>query len=81
VCDVIPPFVATNMLSSQKNTANIMQRLGVNLSAEDGVAVIDKQVRQHKTHRTVSVFYGLLHSLSDVSPAYINRLVMTFLSR
>jgi ABC-type sulfate transport system substrate-binding protein len=29
-----------------------MQRLGVNLSAEDVVAVIDKQVRQHKTKHT-----------------------------
>jgi hypothetical protein len=77
----MPPFVATNMLNWQKNTANIMQRLGVNLSAEDVVAVIDKQVRQHKTHRTVSVLYGLFHSLSDVSSVYINRLVMTFLSR
>jgi hypothetical protein len=77
----MPPFVATNMLNWQKNTANIMQRLGVNLSAEDVVAVIDKQRRQHKTHRTVSVFYGLVHFLSNVSPAYINRLAMKFLSR
>lgn len=81
VCDVMPPFVATNMLNSQKKTAKVMQRLGTNLTAEDVVAVIDKQVRQPKTHRTVSVSYGLLHFLSTVSPAYINRLVMKFLSR
>ena len=81
VCDVMPPFVATNMLNSQKKTAKVMQRLGTNLTAEDVVAVIDKQVRQPKTHRTVSVSYGLLHSLSTVFPAYINRLVMKFLSR
>ncbi|MEH6463938.1 MAG: SDR family oxidoreductase [Shewanella psychromarinicola] len=81
VCDVMPPFVATNMLKSQKNTAKVMQRLGVNITAEDVVAVIDKQVRQPKTHRTVSVFYGLLHRLSNVSPALINRLAMKFLSR
>ena len=81
VCDVMPPFVATNMLNSQKKTAKVMQRLGTNLTAEDVVAVIDKQVRQPKTHRTVSVSYGLLHFLSSVSPVYINRLVMKFLSR
>jgi NAD(P)-dependent dehydrogenase (short-subunit alcohol dehydrogenase family) len=81
VCDVMPPFVATNMLNSQKKTAKVMQRLGTHLTAEDVVAVIDKQVRQPNTHRTVSVSYGLLHFLSTVSPAYINRLVMKFLSR
>jgi NAD(P)-dependent dehydrogenase (short-subunit alcohol dehydrogenase family) len=81
VCDVVPPFVATNMLSSQKNSAKVMQRLGANLNAEDVVAVIEKQIRQPKTHRTVSVSYGLLHFLSTVSPSYINRLVMKFLSR
>lgn len=81
VCDVMPPFVATNMLNSQQKTAKVMQRLGTHLTAEDVVAVIDKQVRQPNTHRTVSVSYGLLHFLSTVSPAYINRLVMKFLSR
>jgi NAD(P)-dependent dehydrogenase (short-subunit alcohol dehydrogenase family) len=81
VCDVMPPFVATNMLNLQKKTAKVMQRLGTHLTAEDVVAVIDKQVRQPNTHRTVSVSYGLLHFLSTVSPAYINRLVMKFLSR
>jgi NAD(P)-dependent dehydrogenase (short-subunit alcohol dehydrogenase family) len=81
VCDVMPPFVATNMLNSQKKTAKVMQRLGTHLTAEDVVAVIDKQVRQPNTHRAVSVSYGLLHFLSTVSPAYINRLVMRFLNR
>ena len=81
VCDVMPPFVATNMLNSQKKTAKVMKRLGTHLTAEDVVDVIDKQVRQPNTHRTVSVSYGLLHFLSTVSPAYINRLVMKFLSR
>lgn len=81
VCDVMPPFVATNMLKAQKHTAKVMQRLGVNITAEHVVAVIDKQVKHPKTHRTVSVFYGLLHRLSNVSPTFINRLVMKWLSR
>lgn len=81
VCDVMPPFVATNMVKSQKNSAKVLQRLGVNITTQDVVAVVDKQVKHPKTHRTVSVFYGLLHRLSNVSPAFINRLVMKFLSR
>lgn len=81
VCDVMPPFVATNMLSSQQKSAKVLTRLGVNITAQDVVSVIDKQVRRPKTHRTVSVFYGVLHRLSNISPAFINRLVMKWLSR
>lgn len=81
VCDVLPPFVATNMVSSQKKSAKVLERLGTNLTAEDVVAVIDKQVRTPKTHRTVSLFYGVLHRLSNISPAFVNRLVMKSLSR
>jgi hypothetical protein len=77
----MPPLVATKMLNSQKKTAKVMQQLGTNLTAQDVVAVIDKQVRQPNTHRTGSVSYGLLHFLSTVSSAYINRLVMKLLSR
>jgi NAD(P)-dependent dehydrogenase (short-subunit alcohol dehydrogenase family) len=81
VCDVLPPFVATNMVSSQKKSAKVLERLGTNLTAEDVVAVIDKQVQTPKTHRTVSSFYGALHILSNLSPAFVNRFVMKLLSR
>lgn len=81
VCDVLPPFVATNMVYSQKESAKVLERLGTNLTAEDVVSVIVQQVRAPKTHRTVSVFYGVLHRLSSISPAFINRFVMKVLSR
>ena len=81
VCDVLPSFVATNMVNSQKNSAKVMKRLGTNLTAEDVVAVIDKQVKSPKTHRAVSIFYGVLHILSNISPTFINRFIMRQLSR
>jgi short-subunit dehydrogenase len=81
VCDVLPPFISTNMLSSQKTTAKVMDRLGVDLKAEDVVKVIYKQIQSAKTHRTVGLFYGLLHRLNNVSPFFIRRLTMKFLSR
>ncbi len=81
VCDVLPPFISTNMLSSQKTTAKVMGRLGVDLKAEDVVNVIYKQIKSAKTHRTVGVFYGLLHRLNNISPFFIRRLMMKFLSR
>ena len=81
VCDVLPPFVSTHMVNSQKQTSRIMQRLGVNLTAKDVVKVICKQINNPKTHRPVSFLYGLLHFLSDISPTLISRNVMKFLNR
>jgi hypothetical protein len=69
------------MVNSQKKSAKVLERLGTNLTAEDVVAVIDKQVKTPKTHRPVSSFYGVLHALSNVSPAFVNRFVMKLLSR
>jgi acid phosphatase family membrane protein YuiD len=69
------------MLNGQTKSAKVLNRLGTNLTAEDMVDVIDKQVKRAKTHRTVSLFYGVLHTLANVSPAYINRLIMKLLSR
>lgn len=81
VCDVIPPFIATNMVTSQQASAKVLEHLGVDLNAEDVVKVIHKQITSPKPHRTVGTFYGLLHRLSNISPFFINRLVMKYLSR
>lgn len=81
VCDVLPPFISTHMVNSQKNSAKVMERLGVDLAAKDVVNVIYKQILAPKTHRTVGLFYGLLHRLGNISPFFINRLVMKYLSR
>ena len=81
VCDVMPPFVSTHMVSSQANQSKILDRLGVDLTAEDVVKVIFKQIKHPKTHRTVGIIYGVLHRLSNISPFTTNRLVMKFLSR
>ncbi len=81
VCDVLPPFIVTNMLITQHNTANVLTKLGRHLAVEEVVEVIEKQVSKPKTHRTVGMLYGVLHLLSNISPAYINRLFMKILSR
>jgi NADP-dependent 3-hydroxy acid dehydrogenase YdfG len=81
VCDVLPPFVSTNMVESQHAPSKVMSRLGVNLTADDVTQVILKQINSPKTHRTVGAFYGLLHRLSNVSPFFLSRLTMKFLSR
>lgn len=81
VCDVLPPFVSTHMVSSQNHSSKVMERMGVNLTADDVVRVIQQQIHSPRTHRTVGLFYGLLHRLSNVSPFFISRLTMKLLSR
>lgn len=81
VCDVLPPFIATNMVNSQQASAKVLERLGVDLDAEDVVNVIYKQILSPKPHRTVGKFYSLLHRLSNISPFFMNRFVMKYLSR
>lgn len=81
VCDLMPPLIATNMLSSQQNSSKVMTRLGNKLAVNDVVLVIEKQVRKPKIHRAVGFQYGLLHLFSSIAPAFVNRIVMKALFR
>ncbi|MDO6610679.1 SDR family NAD(P)-dependent oxidoreductase [Shewanella sp. 1_MG-2023] len=81
LCEVLPPFIATKMLNTQQKTAKVMTKLGRHLTAEEVITVIEKQVNQPRTHRTVGSLYSMLHCLSSVSPPVINRLFMKVLSR
>ena len=69
------------VVSAQKNSSRILQGLDVNLTASDVAQVMYKQIKRPKTHRTVSIQYGILHFLNDISPAVISRLVMKYLNR
>lgn len=81
VCDVVPPFVNTHMLSSQSVTSKSLTRMGANLVAGDVVQSIAKQVESPILHRPVGWQYFLLHHLSTVAPVFLLRGIMKFLSR
>jgi NADP-dependent 3-hydroxy acid dehydrogenase YdfG len=81
VSDIMPPFVATNMLSSQTHSAAILKRLGVNLKSADVTKSILKQIKQPKLHRPVSLQFSLLYYLNALSPTWINRVIIKWLSR
>lgn len=81
VCDVVPPFVNTHMLDSQKVTSKALNRMGAHLVAEDVVRTIAKQVESPKVHRPVGFNYAVLHYISAISPTFLSRLLMRFLSR
>ena len=81
VCDVVPPFVATHMLSSQTTQSRALSRMGANLVAGDVVQSIVKQVEAPVLHRPVGWQYFILHHLSTVAPVFLLRGIMKFLSR
>lgn len=81
VSDIMPPFVATNMLTSQTHNVPILNRLGVNLKSDDVVNSIIKQIKRPKLHRPVSLLFSLLYCFNMISPNWANRAVIKWLSR
>ncbi len=81
VCDVVPPFVATNMLATQKHSPKIIDALGVDLTADDVVDAIFKQIDAPKTHRPVSAKFSALYYASLITPPSILRQIIRYCSR
>lgn len=81
VCDVMPPFVNTHMVQSQQSSAPVLEKLGVNIGAEDVVAEVLKQIRRPKTHRAVSLPFKLTYLLSEWLPGRVTAAIMARLHR
>ena len=81
VGDVMPPFVATNMLDSQTEQTQVIDRLGVNLTAKEVVKVIAKQIKNPIVHRPVSFAFSMMYYLSSITPSWLNRFIMRCLTR
>ncbi|WP_430461901.1 SDR family oxidoreductase [Thalassolituus sp. LLYu03] len=81
VCDVMPPFVSTPMLNEQAESAPVLKRLGVHLNADDVAKAVVRQTESAKTHRTVSLHFGLLYQLGQLSPRSITRAMVRMLNR
>ena len=78
VMDIEPPFVKTPMLSDQK--AQIIERLGVNLEAEDIAEQVYQAVSGSSMHNPVGTEYKLLRGARKVLPDGVTRTIMKFLS-
>ncbi|MDH0096253.1 SDR family oxidoreductase [Ectopseudomonas hydrolytica] len=81
VGDLMPPFVNTPMVASQAEPPPVMRRLGVHLQAEQIAAAAWQQAQGAALHRPVGLQFGLLYALGQVTPGWINRLLMNWLSR
>ncbi|TXR40657.1 SDR family oxidoreductase [Ectopseudomonas mendocina] len=81
VGDLMPPFVDTPMVRSQAQRPPVMRRLGVRLEAEQIAEAAWQQAHASKVHRPVGMQFWLLHTLGQITPGWINRLLMAWLSR
>ncbi|WP_375738501.1 SDR family oxidoreductase [Pseudomonas boanensis] len=81
VGDLMPPFVRTPMVSSQRFEPPVLRRLGVKLTAEDIALAAWQQAHGAAVHRPVSVLFKLMYWSGQVSPTWVSRAIMGFLSR
>lgn len=81
VGDLMPPFVRTPMVTSQRFEPPALRRLGVNLQAEDVAQACWQQAHGAAVHRAISLQFKLLYWAGQVSPAFITRWIMGLLSR
>lgn len=78
VMDVEPPFVKTPMLAGKQ--ARIIERMGVNLTAEDIAAAVLDAASDQGLHHPVSGQYKLVRSLSKALPDTVTRSIMKLMS-
>lgn len=81
VGDLMPPFVRTPMVESQRFTPPALRRLGVRLSAEDIAEAAWQQAQRSKVHRPIHWLFKLMYASAQLSPTWLNRLTMGWISR
>ena len=78
VMDIEPPFVKTPMLEGKQ--AQIIERLGVNLQADDIAEQVYSAIADGNLHHPVSMEYKILRGARKLLPDGATRALMKFLS-
>ncbi|MEK1905749.1 MAG: SDR family oxidoreductase [Pseudomonas sp.] len=81
VGDLMPPFVRTPMVESQRFTPPALKRLGVNLQAEDIARAVWQQAEHSRVHRPIHWLFKLMYWSGQLSPPALSRLMMAWVSR
>lgn len=81
VSDLMPPFVRTPMVDSQTFEPPALRRLGVHLKAEDIAQAAWDQAQEPTVHRPIHWQFKLMYWSGQLSPSWLNRWVMGWLSR
>ena len=76
VCDLMPPFVNTDMVKSNESASGMFASMGVSLSAEDVAREVRTLIGSRELHRPVSVGMRGLWSFSGSIPSGITRRIM-----
>jgi NAD(P)-dependent dehydrogenase (short-subunit alcohol dehydrogenase family) len=75
VCDVMPSYVDTPMVRSQKHRPTTMRRLGIKLTAEDVATVVWKAVHGHRLHYIPQADIAIMSRIGGLAPG-LGRAVM-----
>lgn len=82
VTDVMPPFVSTPMVTEAEFRAPVIDRMGVNLDANDIANTVWHTANQDTgVHNPVGGVFKLMRLGDKLMPAATTRLLMKFLSR
>ena len=82
VTDVMPPFVSTPMVTEAEFRAPVVDRMGVNLDANDIANTVWHTANQDTgVHNPVGGFFKMMRLGDKLMPAATTRLLMKFLSR
>lgn len=76
ICDVMPSYVDTPMVRSQKHRARSMETLGVKLTAEDVAEVVWKAAHGGRLHWFANEGMRLAELLQAIVPERLGRFVM-----
>ncbi|MCG8316636.1 MAG: SDR family oxidoreductase [Pseudomonadales bacterium] len=76
VCDLMPPFVNTEMVSSQRAASPIISRMGVNLDASDIAEEAWRLTKKPTLHRPVTRIFRTAWPVARSTPPTIMRTFM-----
>ena len=81
VCDLMPPFVNTPMVSEQAFRAPVVDKLGVHLSAGDIAEAAWRALDSKAVHHPIGLQFSGTMLLEKLTPRAFTRRLMAFLSK
>jgi NAD(P)-dependent dehydrogenase (short-subunit alcohol dehydrogenase family) len=78
VCDVMPGYVATNMVSSQTFHPKTLDTLGVRLTAEDVAKTVWNAAHGKNVHYFLQNDVALLHRVGNLVPGFGRRIMKRY---
>lgn len=81
VCDLMPPFVNTPMLSRQAFLPPVLRKLGVNMRPETVARAALRAVESRAVHHPIGLQFNGLVTMEKLAPRGVTRRLIGWLSR